>query len=135
MENFQDRGVLIQIRFVLRGWIRIRSISDRIRNPAHDTFTSYLSKYFLLKTILPSAHHIYKVRWRHNNQEKISTTNPSTIYSPSSGAPSNPMIKSQQNKLHTHTQSQGYSEFKDFTATGKKKIKTKKSEKNSVKQN
>ena len=35
MENFQDRGVWIriQIRFVLRGWIRIRSISDRIRNP------------------------------------------------------------------------------------------------------
>ena len=33
MENFQDRGVWIRIRFVLRGWIR--SISDRIRNPAH----------------------------------------------------------------------------------------------------
>ena len=35
MENFQDRGVWIRIRirFVLRGWIRIRSISDRIRNP------------------------------------------------------------------------------------------------------
>ena len=31
MENFQDRG--IRIRFVLRGWIRIRSISDRIRHP------------------------------------------------------------------------------------------------------
>ena len=48
MENFQDRGVWIrirfvlrgwiriQIRFVLRGWIRIRSISDRIRNPAEE---------------------------------------------------------------------------------------------------
>ena len=35
MENFQDRGVWIRIRFVLRGWIRILSISDRIRNPAH----------------------------------------------------------------------------------------------------
>ena len=48
MENFQDRGVWIRIRIVLRGWIRIRlvlrgwiriwirirSISDRIRNPA-----------------------------------------------------------------------------------------------------
>ena len=36
MENFQDRGVWIRIRiqFVLRGWIRIRTISDRIRNPA-----------------------------------------------------------------------------------------------------
>ena len=33
MENFQDRGVWIRIRFVQRGWIRIRSISDRIRNP------------------------------------------------------------------------------------------------------
>ena len=41
MENFQDRGVWIRIRFVLigwirivlRGWIRSRSISDRIRNP------------------------------------------------------------------------------------------------------
>ena len=36
MENFQDRGVLIRIRFVLRGWIRIRSISDRIRNPVYE---------------------------------------------------------------------------------------------------
>ena len=49
MENFPDRGVWIRIRFVLRGWIRIRirirfvlrgwirirSISDRIRNPAY----------------------------------------------------------------------------------------------------
>ena len=37
MENFQDRGVWIRIRIrlVLRGWIRIRSISDRICNPAH----------------------------------------------------------------------------------------------------
>ena len=37
METFQDRGVWIwiRIRFVLRGWIRIRSISDRIRNPAY----------------------------------------------------------------------------------------------------
>ena len=42
MKNFQERGVWIRIRFVLRGWIRIvlrgwiriRSISDRIRNPA-----------------------------------------------------------------------------------------------------
>ena len=36
MENFRDRGVWIRIRirFVLRGWIRLRSISDRIRNPA-----------------------------------------------------------------------------------------------------
>ena len=33
MEN-QDRG-WTRIRFVLRGWIRIRSISDRIRNPAN----------------------------------------------------------------------------------------------------
>ena len=33
MENIQDRGVWI--RFVLRGWIRIRSISDRIRNPGY----------------------------------------------------------------------------------------------------
>ena len=31
MENFQDRGV--RIRFVPRCWIRIRSLSDRIRNP------------------------------------------------------------------------------------------------------
>ena len=47
MENFQDRGVRIRIRFalrgwirirfVLRGWIRIRSISDRIRNPGQQT--------------------------------------------------------------------------------------------------
>ena len=37
MENFQDRGVWIRIRFVLRGWIRIRSISDRIRNPDPDS--------------------------------------------------------------------------------------------------
>ena len=45
MENFQDRGVWIrirslknawiQIRFVLKGRIRILSISDRIRNPGH----------------------------------------------------------------------------------------------------
>ena len=33
MENFKDRSVWIRIWFVLRGWIRIRSISDRIRNP------------------------------------------------------------------------------------------------------
>ena len=55
MENFQDRGVWIRIRFVLKGWIRIQfvlrgwirirfvlrgwiririwSTSDRIRNP------------------------------------------------------------------------------------------------------
>ena len=32
MDNFQDRGVWIRI--VLRGWIRIRYITDRIRNPA-----------------------------------------------------------------------------------------------------
>ena len=31
IEIFQDSGVWIRIRFVLRGWIR--SISDRIRNP------------------------------------------------------------------------------------------------------
>ena len=45
MENFHDRGVWIRIRslknawirFVLKGLIRIRSISDRIRNPAHST--------------------------------------------------------------------------------------------------
>ena len=38
-ENFQDRGVWIRIRFVLRGWIRIRiqPISDRIRNPGWHT--------------------------------------------------------------------------------------------------
>ena len=35
MENFQDRGVWVWIRFVLRGWIRIRSISDRICNPGY----------------------------------------------------------------------------------------------------
>ena len=47
MKTFQDRGVWIRIRFVLRGWIRIRfvlrgwsririrSTSDRIRNPAN----------------------------------------------------------------------------------------------------
>ena len=45
MENFQDRGVWIRIRslknawirirFVLKGRIRILSISDRIRNPGH----------------------------------------------------------------------------------------------------
>ena len=47
MENFQDRGVWIRIRFVLRGWIRIRvrirSISDRIRNPAYKAWSSSLS--------------------------------------------------------------------------------------------
>ena len=30
-------GFRIRIRFVLRGWIRIRSISDLIRNPASQT--------------------------------------------------------------------------------------------------
>ena len=36
MEIFQDRGVWIRIRFVLRGWIRIRSMPDRIRNPRQE---------------------------------------------------------------------------------------------------
>ena len=50
MENFQDSWVWIrdmdkfqkkswiQIRFVLRDWIRIRSISERIRNPDQGLF-------------------------------------------------------------------------------------------------
>ena len=52
MENFQDRGVRIRIRFALRGWIRIRSISDRIRNPGHSflistgSYTSVLKLHF-----------------------------------------------------------------------------------------
>ena len=48
MENFQDRGVWIRtrIRFVLRGWIRIRSISDRIRNPGWSISTDCSSVVF-----------------------------------------------------------------------------------------
>ena len=43
IEIFQDSGVWIRIRFVLRGWIRIRIrlISDRILNPA-DSMVPFL---------------------------------------------------------------------------------------------
>ena len=59
MENFQDGGVLI--RFVLRGCIRIGSISDRIRNPDQDIGATAKP---LTKTLTPKPKQGYFFFWK-----------------------------------------------------------------------
>ena len=56
MEN-QDRW-WTRIRFVLRGWIRIRSISDRIRNPANGDSNAHPFLYYFLLRACQRTHGI-----------------------------------------------------------------------------
>ena len=83
MENFQDRGVLIRIRFVLRGWIRIRKYQTRSATLPDTSYIFFRVSQENPTSIAPTA----QPSQNQDSQRDISTIQ-DLLYRPSYGQPS-----------------------------------------------